>query len=142
MRGSDTEGTMGSSEVQAPNDANRAQMIVAAQMQDFLYHFRWCMVRHLMRDDIRNVYQSGPNAADAAVATFERQRVEGARRLEYAGARADAGADLIEIREATTRAMSRIGERVDNDPDTGGPNRSSPALTEGDVLASLAQIRA
>ena len=92
--------------------------------------------------DIRNIYQSGPHAADAAVATFERQRVEGARRLEYAGARADAGADLIEIREATTRAMSRIGERVDADPDTGGPNRSSAALTEGDALASLAQIRA
>ena len=32
--------------------------------------------------DIRNVYQNGPNAADAAVATFERQRVEGDRRLE------------------------------------------------------------
>ena len=91
--------------------------------------------------DIRNVYQSGPHAADAAVATFERQRVEGARRLEYAGARADAGADLIEIREATTNAMSRIGERVDDDPDTGGANRSSPALTEGDVLGSLTQIR-
>ena len=90
---------------------------------------------------IRNVYQSGPNAADAAVATFERQRVEGDRRAEYAGARADAGADLIEIREATTNAMSRIGERVDDDPDTGGANRSSPALTEGDVLASLAEIR-
>ena len=73
--------------------------------------------------------------------TFERQRVEGDRRLEYAGARADAGADLIEIREATTRTMSRIGERVDADPDTGGANRSSPALTEGDVLASLAEIR-
>ena len=91
--------------------------------------------------DIRNVYQSGPHAADAAVATFERQRAEGARRLEYAGARADAGADLIEIRETTTRAIGRIGERVDADPDTGRANRSSPALTEGDVLASLAQIR-
>ena len=92
--------------------------------------------------DIRNVYQSGPNAADAALATFERQRAEGDRRLAYAGARADAGADLIEIREATTGAIRRIAERVDDDPDTGGPNRSSPALTEGDVLASLAQIRA
>ena len=92
--------------------------------------------------DIRNIYQSGPHAADAAVATFGRQRAEGNRRLEYAGARADAGADLIEIREATTGALSRIGERVDADPDTGGPNRSSAALTEGDALASLAQIRA
>ncbi len=92
--------------------------------------------------NIRNVYQSGPNAADAAVATFERQRAEGDRRLEYAGAGADAGADLMQIREATTGAMSRIGERVDADPDTGGPNRSSAALAEGDALASLAQIRA
>ena len=91
--------------------------------------------------DIRNVYQSDPHAADAAVATFERQRTEGERRLEYAGARADAGADLIEIRETTTRAIGRIGERVDTDPDTGGANRSASALTEGDVLASLAQIR-
>ena len=87
---------------------------------------------------IRNVYQSDPAAA---VATFERQRAEGDRRLEYAGVRADAASDLIQIREATTRAIGRIGERVDTDPDTGGANRSSPALTEGYVLASLAQIR-
>ncbi len=92
--------------------------------------------------DIRNVYQSGPNADDAAVATYQRQRAEGDRRLAYAGARADAGADLIEVREATTGAIGRIGERVDADRDTGGPNRSSAALAEGDALASLAQIRA
>ncbi len=91
--------------------------------------------------DIRTIYQSGPHAADAAVASFERQRVEGDRRLEYAGARADAGADLIEIRESSIAAVNRIGERVDADPDTGGANRSSPALTEGDALASLAEIR-
>ena len=90
---------------------------------------------------IRDVYQSGPHAADAAVATFERQRVEGARRLEYAEARADAGADLMQLRESSIAAVNRIGERVDADPDTGGANRSSPALTEGDVLASLAEIR-
>ena len=92
--------------------------------------------------DIRNIYQSGPNAADAAAATFERQRAEGDRRLAYAEARADAGADLMQIREATTGAIGRIGARVDADPDTGGPNRSAAALTEGDALASLAQIRA
>ena len=92
--------------------------------------------------DIRDIYQSGPNAADSAVATFERQRAEGGRRLEYAAARADAGADLMQIHEATTGAIRRIGERVDDDPDTGGPNRSASALTKGDVLASLAEIRA
>ena len=92
--------------------------------------------------DIRNIYQSGPNAADAAAATFERQRAEGDRRLAYAEARADAGADLMQIRAATTGAIGRIGTRVDADPDTGGPNRSAAALIEGDALASLAQIRA
>ena len=38
-------------------------------------------------------------------------------------------------------ATTLIGERVDDDPDTGGANRSSTALTEGDALASLAEIR-
>ena len=88
--------------------------------------------------DIRNVYHGG---ADDAVATFERQRADADRRLEYAGARADAGADLMEIRAATTGAVGRIGELVDTDPGSGTPNRSAAALTEGDVLGSLTQIR-
>ena len=88
--------------------------------------------------DIRNIYQDG---ADGAVATFQRQRDYADRSLEYAGARADAGADLMHVREATAVAIGRIGDRVDDDPDTGGANRSSSALTEGDVLGSLAHIR-
>ena len=91
--------------------------------------------------DIRNVYQSDPAAAANAVATYQRQRDYADRSLEYARARADAGADLIEIRDTTTGAMARIAERVDADPATGGPNRSSAALTEADVLGSLAEIR-
>ena len=88
--------------------------------------------------DIRNVY---PDSADSAVATFQRRRDYADRSLEYAGARADAGADLVAVHQATTSALGRIGERVDTDPDTGGANRSSAALTEGDVLGSLSQIR-
>ena len=91
--------------------------------------------------DIRNVYQGDPAAAANAVATYQRQRDYADRSLEYARARADAGADLIEIRDTTTGAMARIAARVDADPATGGPNRSSAALTEGDVLGSLAEIR-
>ena len=91
--------------------------------------------------DIRNVYQSDPAAAANAVATYQRQRDYADRSLEYARARADAGADLIEIRDTTTGTMARIAARVDADPATGGPNRSSAALTEGDVLGSLAAIR-
>ena len=88
--------------------------------------------------DIRNVY---PGSADSAVATFQRRRDYADRSLEYAGARADAGADLMQVRQAAADAIRRIGERVDFDPDTGDPNRSSAALTEGDVLGSLSQIR-
>ena len=88
--------------------------------------------------DIRHVY---PGSADRAVATFQRRGDYADRSLEYAGARADAGADLVAVHQATTAALGRIGERVDTDPDTGGPNRSSAALTEGDVLGSFAQIR-
>ena len=88
--------------------------------------------------DIRNIYQGG---ADDAVATFQRHRDYADRSLEYAGARADAGADLMQIHAATTGAIGRIGELVDTDPDSGTPNRSAAALTEGDVLGSLAQIR-
>ena len=87
--------------------------------------------------DIRNVY---PGSADRAVAVFQRRRDYADRSLEYAGARADAGADLVAVHQATTAALGRIGERIDTDPDTGGPNRSSAALTEGDVLGSLAEI--
>ena len=88
--------------------------------------------------DIRNVY---PGNADSAVAVFQRRRDYADRSLEYAGARADAGADLVAVHQATTAALGRIGERVDTDPDTGGANRSSAALTEGTVLGSLSEIR-
>ena len=88
--------------------------------------------------DIRNVY---PGSADAAVAVFQRRRDYADRSLEYADAGADAGADLMQIHAATTGAIGRIGERVDADPGSGAPNRSAAALTEGDVLGSLAQIR-
>ena len=88
--------------------------------------------------DIRNVYA---DSADSAVAVFQRRRGYADRSLAYAGARADAGADLVAVHQATTSALGRIGERVDTDPITGDPNRSSAALTEGDVLGSLSQIR-
>ena len=100
-----------------------------------------------MVDSLRGLAANGESFSRSwrdvlqAVATFERQRAEGDRRLEYAGARADAGADLMQIHAATTGAIGRIGERIDADPGSGAPNRSAAALTEGDVLGSLAQIR-
>ena len=72
---------------------------------------------------------------------MRRRRERAARRLELARARADAGADIERIRDAAQEALGRVVGLVDQDPDTGGPNRSSAALTEGDVLGTLAQIR-
>ena len=90
----------------------------------------------------RPIFGTSTRAAPIrAVAVFQRRRDYADRSLEYAGARADAGADLVAVHQATTAALGRIGERIDTDPDTGGPNRSSAALTEGDVLGSLAEIR-
>ena len=88
--------------------------------------------------DIRAIY---PDGADDVVAAFERRRAADARSLEYVGARADAGADLMQIRTAAAGTMGRIGGLIDQDPNTGAPNRSDPALAEGDVLGSLAQLR-
>ena len=91
--------------------------------------------------DIRNIYQSDPTAAAAAIATYRRQRDYADRRLEFTGARADRAADLARVREAAAGAVNRIGERIDNDPRAAIPNRSGAALTQGDVLGSLAQIQ-
>ena len=91
--------------------------------------------------DIRAVYRTQPDGGAAALAAYERRRERAARRLELARARADAGADIAMIRLAAGRALGRVVGLVDQDPDTGGPNRSSAALTAGGVLGSLAQIR-
>ena len=87
---------------------------------------------------IRNIYQNG---ADDGVAGFQRRRADAARSLEYAGARADAGADLMQLRTSAAGTMGRIGGLIDQDPVTGDPNRSDSALAEGNVLGSLAQLR-
>ena len=91
--------------------------------------------------DIRAVYRTQPDGGVAAVAAYERRRERADRRLELAGARADAGADIAMIRQAAREALDHVVGLVDTDPDTGGPNRSSAALTEADVLGAVAQIR-
>ena len=50
--------------------------------------------------DIRAVYRTQPDGGVAAVAAYERRRERADRRLELAGARADAGADIAMIRQA------------------------------------------
>ena len=79
--------------------------------------------------DIRNVYQSGPNAADAAVATFERRRSWTGSPAVSSPARMPGrmpGPTSCNSRESSIAAVNRIGERVDADPDSRRGNIAHP----------------
>ena len=92
--------------------------------------------------DIRNIYQSNSNAADAAVATFERQRDHADRSVVLAHARADAAASL-----AATAA--EVQDKIDT---VAGENNVSDTalqqailagnLSQGQLLAAMAQMEA
>ena len=92
--------------------------------------------------DIRTIYQSGPNAADAAAATFERQRDYADRSVVLSHARADAAASLA----ATAAAVQ---DKIDTV--AGANNVSDTALqqavlagnlSQGQLLAAMAQMEA
>ena len=92
--------------------------------------------------DIRNIYQSNSNAADAAVATFERRRDHADRSVVLAHARADAAASL-----AATAA--EVQDKIDT---VAGENNVSDTalqqailagnLSQGQLLAAMAQMEA
>ena len=92
--------------------------------------------------DIRDIYQSNSNAADAAVATFERQRDHADRSVVLAHARADAAASL-----AATAA--EVQDKIDT---VAGENNVSDTalqqailagnLSQGQLLAAMAQMEA
>ena len=92
--------------------------------------------------DIRNIYQVGPHAADAAAATFERQRDYADRSVVLSHARADAAASL-----AATAA--EVQDKIDTV--AGANNVSDTALqqailagnlSQGQLLAAMAQMEA
>ena len=92
--------------------------------------------------DIRNIYPGGPNTADAAVATFQRQRDYADRGVVLAHARADAAASL-----AATAAQ--VQDKIDivagenNVSDTAlQPAILAGNLSQGQLLAALAQMEA
>ena len=92
--------------------------------------------------DIRNIYQRDSNAADAAVAAFERQRDYADRSVVLSHARADAAASL-----AATAA--EVQDKIDT---VAGENNVSDTalqqailagnLSQGQLLAALAQMEA
>ena len=92
--------------------------------------------------DIRNIYQSGPHAADTAAATFERQRDYADRSVVLSHARADAAASL---------AATAAEVQVKIDTVAGENNVSDTALqqavlagnlSQGQLLAAMAQMEA
>ena len=92
--------------------------------------------------DIRNIYQVGPHAADAAAAAFERQRDYADRSVVLSHARADAAASL-----AATAA--EVQDKIDT---VAGENNVSDTalqqailagnLSQGQLLAAMAQMEA
>ena len=80
--------------------------------------------------DIRDIYQSNSNAADAAVVTFERQRDHADRSVVLAHARADAAASL-----AATAA--EVQDKIDTV--AGENNVSDTALQQAILAGNLSQ---
>ena len=92
--------------------------------------------------DIRNVYQSGPHAADAAVATFERQRSYTDRGVVLSHAQADAAAALTDTLNEAERVVADLEAR--NSVTRTGLRQTQLAatLTRARIIVALAQLRA
>ena len=92
--------------------------------------------------DIRNVYQSGPHAADAAVATFERQRDYTDRSVVLSHAQADAATALTDTLDEAERVVADLEAR--NSVTRTGLRQTQLAatLTRARLIVALAQLRA
>ena len=92
--------------------------------------------------DIRTIYQSGPHAADAAAATFERQRDYADRSVVLSHARADAAASLAATAAAVQGKIDTVaGEN--NVSDTALQQALLAGnLSQGQLLAAMAQMEA
>ena len=92
--------------------------------------------------DIRNVYQSGPNAADAAVATFERRRDYADRSVVLSHAQADAAAALTATLDEAEAAVADL-EAHNSVTRTGlGQTQLAATLTRARLIVAMAGLRA
>ena len=92
--------------------------------------------------DIRNIYQSGPNAAGAAVATFERRRDYADRSVVLSHAQADAAAALTATLDEAEAAVADL-EAHNSVTRTGlGQTQLAATLTRARIIVALAQLRA
>ena len=92
--------------------------------------------------DIRNVYQSGPNAADTAAATFRRQRDYADRSVVLAHAQTDTAAALTATLDEAERVVADLESR--NSVTTTGLAQTQLAatLTRARLIVAVAQLRA
>ena len=92
--------------------------------------------------DIRNIYQSGPNAADAAVATFERRRDYADRSVVLSHAQADAAATLTDTLDDVERVVADLEAR--NSVTRTGLRQTQLAatLTRARLIVAMAGLRA
>ena len=91
---------------------------------------------------IRNVYRSGPHAADAAVASFERQRDYSDRSVVLSHAQADAAAALTDTLNEAERVVADLEAR--NSVTRTGLRQTQLAatLTRARLIVAMAQLRA
>ena len=92
--------------------------------------------------DIRNVYQSGPHAADAAAATFGRQRDYTDRSVVLSHAQADAVAALTDTLNEAERVVADLEARNSVTRTGLAQTQLTATLTRARLIVAMAGLRA
>ena len=92
--------------------------------------------------DIRAIYQSGPHAADAAVATFERQRDYTDRSVVLSHAQADAVAALTDTLNEAERVVADLEARNSVTRTGLAQTQLAATLTRARLIVAMAGLRA
>ena len=92
--------------------------------------------------DIRNVYQSGPHAADAAVATFQRQRDYTDRSVVLSHAQSDAAASLTQTLDEAERVVADLEARNSVTRTGLAQTQLAATLTRARLIVAMAGLRA
>ena len=92
--------------------------------------------------DIRNVYQGSPNAADVAVATFERQRSYTDRSVVLSHAQSDAAASLTQTLDEAERVVADLEARNSVTRTGLAQTQLAATLTRARLIVAMAELRA
>ena len=91
---------------------------------------------------IRNVYPGGANAADAAVATFQRRRDHADRSVVLAHAQTDAATALADTLDEAERVVADLEARNSVTRTGLAQTQLAATLTRARLIVALAQLRA